>query len=120
MSVPGISEHTIRAYNAPFPSPAYKAGMRRFPMMAPRSADDECIPVIQETHRKLGQFTKPFLTIFAPADPLLNWADTFWQNHVPGAKGMPHVRIQSSGHFLQEDQGRHVATVLNRFLASTP
>merc|ERR1712032_1500288 len=36
--------------------------------------DDACIPVMHDISRKLGQFTKPFLTVFAPADPLLGWA----------------------------------------------
>lgn len=120
MCVLGISESTARGYDAPFPSPDYKAGMRRFPMMVPRYSDDECMTVVNDIHRKMRQFTKPFLTIFAPAAPLLDWADKFWQGHVPGARRMPHACIRNSGHFMQEDQGEQVAEVLNSFVASTP
>jgi haloalkane dehalogenase len=38
---------------------------------------------------------------------------------VPGAKGQPHVTIQGGGHFLQEDKGAEIASVINAFITAT-
>ena len=35
-------------------------------------------------------------------------ADKPLQEHVPGARGQPHVRMWG-GHFVQEDQGAEIA-----------
>lgn len=35
-----LSPAEAAAYNAPFPDAAYKAGVRRFPLLVPEKADD--------------------------------------------------------------------------------
>ena len=109
-----------RCYDAQFPSEAYKAGARRFPMIVPMSPDDPAIPMCIEARERLREFRKPFLTCFAPADPLLGAMDKYWQNAVPGAHGVRHATIANAGHFLQEDQGEELAQILNDFVAATP
>lgn len=47
--------------------------------------------------------------MFGAKDPILGKADRPLIDHVPGAKGQPHARINGS-HFVQEDSGPELAT----------
>ena len=96
------------AYDAPYPSRAYKAGARAFPGLVPTSPDDPAVPANREAWRRLGEWDKPFLTLFGAGDPILGRADRPLQEHVPGAAGQPHTRV-SGGHFVQEDAGEEIA-----------
>ena len=96
------------AYDAPFPSRAHQAGARMFPALVPTSPDDPAVPANREAWRRLGEWDKPFLTIFGAGDPILGKADRPLQDHVPGAAGQPHARV-SGGHFVQEDAGEEIA-----------
>ena len=96
------------AYDAPYPSRAYKAGARAFPGLVPTSPDDPAVPANREAWRRLGEWDKPFLTLFGAGDPILGRADRPLQEHVPGAAGQPHARV-SGGHFVQEDAGEEIA-----------
>jgi haloalkane dehalogenase len=97
-----------RAYDAPFPSNAYKVGARVFPRLVPIDENDPAIPANRAAWDELGRWTKPFLTLFGKNDPILGRADRPLQEHVPGAKGEPHERFWG-GHFVQEDRGEHLA-----------
>lgn len=103
-----LSPAEIAAYDAPFPSSAYKAGARAFPRLVPTRPDDPAAPANRAAWEKLGQWQKPFLTLFGAGDPILGRADGPLQAQVPGAKGQPHARLRG-GHFVQEDQGAEIA-----------
>ncbi len=103
---PGTEE--IAAYDAPFPGSAFKAGARAFPRLVPTEESDPAVPANRAAWERLGQWDKPFLTVFGRNDPILGKADRPLQAHVPGAKGQPHDRIRA-GHFIQEDQGPELA-----------
>jgi len=96
------------AYDAPFPSSAYKAGARQFPRLVPINADNPAVPANREAWGRLGQWQKPFLCVFGKNDPILGRADKPLIEHVPGAKGQPHDRIWG-GHFVQEERGDELA-----------
>lgn len=96
------------AYDAPFPSGKHLAGARAFPRLVPTSQDDPAMPTNKLAWEGLGRFDKPFLTVFGRKDPILGKADAPLQEHVPGAKGMAHSRVDGS-HFVQEDQGPELA-----------
>ncbi len=96
------------AYDAPFPSVAYKAGARVFPKLVPTDERDPAIPANRAAWDVLGRWEKPFLTLFGKNDPILGRADAPLQRHVPGAKGQPHERFWG-GHFVQEDRGDYLA-----------
>ena len=96
------------AYDAPFPDRSFKAGARAFPALVPTSPDDPAIPANREAWRRLGEWDKPFLTLFGDSDPILGKADKPLQEHVPGAAGQPHDRVRG-GHFVQEDAGVEIA-----------
>lgn len=96
------------AYDAPFPSSAYKAGARAFPRLVPISTDDPASPANRAAWAALGAWEKPFLTLFGRHDPILGKADKPLTEHVPGAQGQPHDRLDGS-HFVQEDVGAEIA-----------
>jgi len=98
----------IAAYNAPFPSSAYKAGTRAFPRLVPTDESDPAVPANRAAWQRLGQWDKPFLTLFGTRDPILGQFDRPLQAQVPGARGQPHDRLHA-GHFIQEDQGPELA-----------
>lgn len=99
----------VRAgYDAPFPDKRYQAGARAFPQLVPTSPHDPAVPANRAAWQALGQWEKPFLAIFGQRDPILGRADRPLINHIPGAVGQPHARINAS-HFIQEDSGPELA-----------
>lgn len=99
----------VRAgYDAPFPGKKYQAGARAFPQLVPTSPEDPAIPANRAAWDALGRWQKPCLAIFGDRDPILGKADRPLIEHIPGAKGEPHARINAS-HFIQEDSGPELA-----------
>ncbi len=103
-----LSRAERAAYDAPYPSRRYQAGARAFPSLVPTAPDDPAAPANREAWRRLGEWEKPFLTLFGSGDPILGRADRPLQAHVPGAQGQPHARV-AGGHFVQEDAGVEIA-----------
>jgi haloalkane dehalogenase len=89
-TVTDLSEEVISAYNAPFPSDEYKAGVRKFPMLVPISTEDPESANNKLAWIELSQFTKPFITAFSDSDPITKGGET-------------HYILKNGGHFLQED-----------------
>ncbi|MBS2022439.1 MAG: haloalkane dehalogenase [Deltaproteobacteria bacterium] len=106
-----------RAYDAPYPSAAYKAGARAFPKLVPSEPDDPAVPANRAAWDALGKWQKPFLTLFGKNDPILGRADKPLQKHVPGAQGQPHERFWG-GHFVQEDRGEYLAERIVKWLGA--
>lgn len=107
------------AYDAPFPNRHYQAGARAFPALVPTRQDNPAVPANRAAWKALGNWHKPFLTVFGTGDPILGRADRVLQAHVPGAAGMPHARL-AGGHFIQEDQGPELARRIIALIEATP
>lgn len=115
-----VPQPVLDAYDAPFPDGTYQAGMRQFPSLIPISRNDPGAAINRVTWTALARFDRPFLTAFSDGDAAsAGWAGIF-QERVPGAQGQPHTTIEGAGHFLQEDKGEELGTVVARFIASTP
>lgn len=99
-----VSAAVRAGYDAPYPGKTYQAGARAFPQLVPTSAEDPAIPANRAAWDALSRWEKPFLAVFGARDPILGKADKPLIEHVPGAKGQPHDRIDGS-HFVQEDCG---------------
>ncbi len=84
----------------------------------PTDESDPAVPANRAAWQRLGQWDKPFLTVFGKHDPILGKGDKPLQAHVPGAKGQPHDRIHA-GHFIQEDQGPELARQTVEWIRST-
>ncbi|WP_460356916.1 haloalkane dehalogenase [Mycobacterium sp. ZZG] len=115
-----LSPEVIAAYDAPFPDDSYKAGARQFPTLVPTSPDDPAAPANRAAWEVLRTFDKPFLRAFSDSDPITRGADEPLRTLIPGAQGQPEVTIAGGGHFLQEDKGRELATVVVDFIAANP
>src|ERR1700757_988576 len=99
----------VRAgYDAPFPDKTYQAGAPALAQLVPTSPDDPAVPANRAAWKALGQWEKPFLSIFGARDPILRHADRPLIKHIPGGAGQPHARINAS-HFIQEDAGPELA-----------
>jgi haloalkane dehalogenase len=94
----------ISAYDAPFPDVTYKAAVLTFPTLVPVGPDDCEAAENRQAWSSLEQFQKPFLTAFGDRDPVLGHMDTVLRERIPGAARQPHMRLESAGHFSQEDE----------------
>lgn len=117
VSLVNLSERELAAYDAPYPSRIYMAGIRIFPSLVRQApgVNDEAWPGLQA-------FERPFLTLWGARDPLLgseSSQNTFIDN-VAGAAGQPHHRFDDASHFLQEDVGEEIARRMVEFIAGNP
>jgi haloalkane dehalogenase len=107
----------LRAYDAPFPDPAYKAAVLAITCLIPTT---DTMPGIAENRRAwevLETFDRPFLTAFSDGDPSTRPWEAVFRARVPGAAGQPNVEIAGAGHFVQEEQGPALAAALLELLA---
>ena len=114
-----LSEEVLAAYNAPFPDDTYKEGARIFPSLVPIDPGDPAAPANRKAWEVLSKFEKPFLTAFSDGDPITKGGDAIFQERVPDTKGQPHKTIKGGGHFLQEDCGAELASVIVDFMKLT-
>ncbi len=115
-----LSPEVVAAYDAPFPDESYKEGARQFPMLVPTSPDDPAAGPNRRAWEVLRQWTKPFLCAFSDQDPITKGADQVLRAQIPGCEGQPHTVIAGGGHFLQEDRGEQLASVIVDFVRATP
>jgi haloalkane dehalogenase len=112
-----LSEEELAAYDAPFPSRIFMGGPRAFPGLV-----NQLPGVTDAAWEGLGEFEKPFLTIWGGNDPGNLGRPAIQQallDHVPGSEGWDHVRLPEASHFLQDDQGEEIARRVNEFIAAT-
>ncbi|MDH3352350.1 MAG: haloalkane dehalogenase [Gammaproteobacteria bacterium] len=115
-TVTDLPRDVIAAYDAPFPSARYKAAARAFPRLVPARPDDPASNANRQAWEVFRAWEKPFLTTFSNRDPITRGLDKAFQDKVPGARNLEHVKIRNAGHFLQEDKGEELAEVLNSFI----
>jgi haloalkane dehalogenase len=119
-TVGDLPPEVVAAYDAPFPDETYKEGARQFPLLVPTTPDDPGGVDNRRAWDALASFDRPFLCAFSDGDPITRGADRRFRELVPGAAGQDHVTIAGGGHFLQEDKGPELATVVLSFVAGTP
>ncbi|GEA12960.1 haloalkane dehalogenase [Alteromonas sp. KUL49] len=118
-TVSTLSDTTLAAYNAPFPTEDHKAGARQFPLLVPATPDDPQTHENRKAWDALANFNKPFITVFSDSDPVTAGGDKIMQKVIPGCHGMKHTTIRQGGHFVQEDKGPELARLLVQFIQST-
>jgi haloalkane dehalogenase len=114
-----LEPDVIAAYDAPFPDETFKEGARQFPVLVPTTPDDPASDANRAAWRTLEQFTKPFLCAFSDRDPITAGADRALLRRIPGTRDRPHTTIEGGGHFLQEDKGEELASVVVAFIRAT-
>ncbi|MBM3673973.1 MAG: alpha/beta fold hydrolase [Actinobacteria bacterium] len=114
-----LPPEVVAAYDAPFPNDRFKAGARQFPTLVPAAPDDPASEANRAAWKALEQWDKPFLTAFSDHDPVTTGGEGRMQRLIPGARGQAHTTISGGGHFLQEDRGPELATVVLDLIART-
>lgn len=89
-----LSSGEMLAYEAPFPSPEFKAGARAFPSLVPVTPNDPASAANREAWRTLERWRKPFITCFSSGDPITRGGDRHMQKRIPGALGQPHITLR--------------------------
>jgi haloalkane dehalogenase len=112
-----LTAEVVAAYDAPFPDESYKSGARAFPSLIPTTPDNVASAAHRAAWEVLARFDRPFLCCFSDGDPITAGADRKMLDTIPGTAGQPHTTIAGAGHFLQEDSGEELATVLVDWLA---
>ncbi|GAA4723339.1 haloalkane dehalogenase [Nocardioides endophyticus] len=109
----------LAAYDAPYPSVEYTAGLRQMIALLPLTRNDVGARIGRRTMRALEQFDRPFVTAYSDGDPATRGWDRVFQERVPGARGRQHVTMGGAGHFLQEDAGEELGRVVAGVIATT-
>jgi haloalkane dehalogenase len=109
-------DDVIAAYDAPYPDAASKAGARAFPLLIPRAPDEPGAAAGQRVQDSLREDKRPKLVLWADSDPIL-------PPHVgvrfAEAVGAPPPRpIEDASHFLQEDQGPLIGSLIADWLTA--
>lgn len=115
-----LSTEEIAAYDAPFPDDTFKAAARIFPSLYPDGVDHPSNIANTIAWNVLRSWTKPFLTAFSDGDAITRGGNGVFESEIPGAKGQAHSIVEGGGHFLQEDKGEELATIVNKFIAENP
>ncbi|HZC31142.1 MAG TPA: alpha/beta fold hydrolase, partial [Gaiellaceae bacterium] len=111
----GLTPDVRAAYDAPFPTPASKAGALAFPELVATEPEHPSAPAMQRVRDALRRWEKPTLVVWGADDSVL--PPSVAQNFVeliPGARGP--VLIEGASHFLQEDKPDEVAAAILDFL----
>lgn len=114
-----MPEEVVAAYEAPFPSPEYKAGAKAWPLMVPAKPEDEAAPELKATQEFLPSWNKPALVMFSDGDPITRGGDIYFRHFLPTAKDQPEITIKNAGHFLQEEKGEEIASHILDFMDRT-
>jgi haloalkane dehalogenase len=111
-----VSDDVKRAYDAPFPDASYKAAVLEFPSLIPIEQSMTGVADNRRAWQVLEQWHKPFVTAFSDSDPTTKPWEKVFQDRVPGARKMHHREIKNAGHFVQEEQGAELASVVIEML----
>jgi len=117
--VGGLPTEVKAAYDAPFPDPAYTAGLRQLTALIPLTRHDPGAAINRATLDALARWRRPFLTAFSDGDPATSGWQLVLRDRVPGARGQAHVTIEGAGHYVQEQRGDALAQVIADFVAAT-
>lgn len=107
-------EEVIAAYDAPYPTPASKAGARAFPLMIPRSPQEPGAAAGQRVQDALREDRRPTLTLWADSDPIL--PPSVGERFAQAIDVSPPRPIENASHFLQEDQGPLIGALIAEWL----
>lgn len=112
-----LSAGEVAAYDAPFPSSAYKAAARAYPLLVPITPDDPARDANLRAWREFERWKKPFVCCYSDGDPITRGLDRGFRERVPGAAGQPHTTLRGR-HFIQEDDSKGWVQLILRTCAA--
>lgn len=107
------------AYEAPFPDQSSKAGARVFPELIPLTPDAPGAAEGRAVMEALSRESRPALVLWADSDPALPLEPVGRRvaQLISGAEEL--TVVAGAGHYLQEDQGELVGTLIAEWLDAT-
>jgi haloalkane dehalogenase len=112
-----LSDEEKAAYDAPFPTPASKAGARAFPLILPTAPDAPGAAAGERVLEALRGDERPKLVLWADRDPVLT-LETGRRFAAAIGAGEPEV-VEHASHFLQEDAGGRIGRRIAEWLTAT-
>jgi haloalkane dehalogenase len=109
-------DDVIAAYDAPYETPASKAGARAFPLLIPLTPDDPGGDAGQRVLEALREDHRPTLMLWADSDPVLP-LETGERFAAAIGRDKPRT-IPDASHFLQEDQGPLIGSLIAEWLTA--
>ena len=103
-----------KAFEAPYPSTAYKMAVRAMPSQVP-TIPDASLNAQQQAWEFFESFEKPFLCVGSGNDPVTNGFEKIWFKKVPGCRDQAHCNI-GGGHFLQWSKAQTLSRILSDFM----
>ena len=113
-----LSAEVLAAYDAPYPDQTYTAGLRQMTGLIPLTRNDPGAAMGRATMEVLERWDRPFLTAYSDGDPATRGWETVFQRRVPGAAGQDHRIIEGAGHFVPEEKGEELASIIAAFVTS--
>merc|ERR1719423_362753 len=114
LSLPTATPEIIKAYTAPFPSPAHKAGAAQWPLLVPVTKKFLVAGEMRETREFLeSKWRGDTLLMFAKDDPVTFHCKYDFQRMLPNAKTLD---MAYGRHFLQEANGEQLAANVVKFI----
>lgn len=111
-----LSDEVVAAYEAPFPTPASKAGARAFPLMLPTTPEAPGGAAGQRVLDALEEDTRPKLVLWADSDPII--PPKTGKRFAEAIGAPPPEPVENASHFLQEDAGETIGSRIAEWLAS--
>jgi haloalkane dehalogenase len=109
-------DEVAAAYDAPYETPAAKAGARAFPLLIPLTPEDPGGEAGQRVLDALRGDTRPTLMLWADSDPVLP-IETGERFAAAIGREKPRI-IADASHFLQEDQGPLIGDLIAEWLTA--
>lgn len=113
-----LPAEVLAAYDAPYPDQTYTAGLRQMTGLIPLTGNDPGAAMGRATMGVLERWDRPFLTAYSDGDPATRGWETVFQRRVPGAAGQDHRIIEGAGHFVPEEKGEELASIIAAFVTS--
>ncbi len=111
-----VTDDIVRAYDAPFPDLASKAGARAFPALIPTGPEDPGAREMAETRAALARWAPPAIILWSDQDRVFPVeAGRRFAAMIPGSAFRV---IAGAGHFLQEEQGDQIGREIARFVTA--
>ena len=108
-----LAPEVLAAYEAPFPTPAAKAGARAFPLILPTTPDAPGAAAGRAVRDAMIADDRPKLLLWADADPIIPLGAG---EKLAELLGAPLEVVPGASHFLQEDAGAWIGERLATWL----
>jgi haloalkane dehalogenase len=109
-----LDEREMRAYDAPFPTPAHQTGALVFPRLVPIRPDTLAAFENRRARARIAKLDLPTRLFFGEADTVTGPMEVDLRALFRPAA--PTRTVPGAGHFIQEEAGREIAEEIARWI----